>query len=304
MRFEPEVHFALSCTVLSFPDAAAVTEPSCGSPRLLFPTTGVLLVSGDDGHWVVSSSRAIWLTGSDGHRHIRALGDVRMKAFVFGSDHSLKLPEQSCVLHVTPLLREVMRSLAQYSQQPQPGRKAALLKELLLEKIIDRPDVPIELPEPRDRRLAAICTHIQLHPDDATTLSQFAQNMDCSERTLHRLFLQETGISFTVWRHQAKLRLALEWLEQGRSILDIALDLGYQNQGAFTAMFRRYLGVAPSQYVRPASSPAFSAARQGSGPAFRGKTKQDPASAMRREPGLANSWNSLALPERRPRATA
>ncbi|HET8596261.1 MAG TPA: AraC family transcriptional regulator [Castellaniella sp.] len=245
----------LSSAVQTFPDAAVVTDPECGRSRLIFPVTGVLLASGADGHWVVSSSCALWLAGGGRRHHVRALGKVRMKSFEFEAHGPLNLPERACMLHVTPLLREVMRSLTHYGEQPSASRKIALLKELLVEKIIDRPDVPVELPQPRDRRLAAICAHIQLHPDDATTLVQFAAEIGCSERTLHRLFLQETGISFTVWRHHAKLRLALAWLEQGRSILDIALDLGYQNQGAFTAMFRKYLGVAPSQYARPALEP-------------------------------------------------
>lgn len=250
MRFNSGVRSALSCSVHSLPDASVVPEPGCGRPRLAFPATGALLVSSDVGHWVVSSARAVWLSQRNRH-HIRALGNVRLKSFVFEPEYSPELPNHSCVLHVTPLMREVMRSLTQYGNQPQPSRKAQLLSDLLLEKVIDRAAPPIELPEPRDPRLATICARIQLHPDDATTLGQFAAEMGCSERTLHRLFLQETGMSFTVWRHQAKLRLALEWLAEGRSILDISLDLGYQNQGAFTAMFRKYLGAAPSRYVRP-----------------------------------------------------
>ncbi|MER1968154.1 AraC family transcriptional regulator [Castellaniella sp. GW247-6E4] len=246
---------ALCCSVQSLPDASVLTDFGCGRPRLAFPATGTLLVASDAGHWVVSSSRAIWLLGRDRPR-IRALGNVRMKSFVFDPECSPELPDHSCVLHVTPLLREVMRSLTGYGSQAQSSRKALLLGELLLEKVIDRVPAPIELPEPSNPRLAAICARIQLQPDDATTLGQFAADMGCSERTLHRLFLQETGMSFTVWRHQAKLRLALEWLAQGRSILDISLGLGYQNQGAFTTMFRKYLGAAPSRYARPAPGSA------------------------------------------------
>lgn len=250
MRFNSGVRYALSCAIQSLPDGGLLADSGGGRPQLMFPITGTLLVASDAGHWVVSSSRAVWLSGRDRHQ-VRALGNVRMKIFVFDPQASPALPERSCVLHVTPLLREVMRSLTQYGNPPRPSRKAQLLGELLLEKVIDRAPPPIDLPEPRDPRLAAICARIQLHPDDATTLAQFAADMGCSERTLHRLFLQETGMSFTVWRHQAKLRLALEWLAQGRSILDISLDLGYQNQGAFTAMFRKYLGTAPSRYAQP-----------------------------------------------------
>src|SRR5690606_39436574 len=114
---------------------------------LIFPATGVLLASGEDGHWVVSSSCALWLAGGGRRHHIRALGSVRMKSFVFEAHGPLELPGRSCMLHVTPLLREVMRSLARYGEEPPASRRVALLRELLLEKIIDRPSVPIELSE-------------------------------------------------------------------------------------------------------------------------------------------------------------
>lgn len=251
MRFSSSAPVVLHHKVLTYPDSSEIPEPECGRARLLYPSRGVLLVSSSSGHWVVSSTRAIWLM--PGIRHeIRTLGETRVKTFYFEQDQHPELPRDNCVLHVTPLLLEVMRALVQYASDPQPGPKAMLVAELLLCKIIYRTTPPIDLPEPRDRRLAEICAHIQLHPDDATTLAQFAQQLDCSERTLHRLFMQETGMSFTRWRHQAKLSLALEWLAQGRSILDIALDLGYQNQGAFSAMFRKYFGKPPSHYARNA----------------------------------------------------
>ncbi|MEM8142220.1 helix-turn-helix domain-containing protein, partial [Morganella morganii] len=37
-------------------------------------------------------------------------------------------------------------------------------------------------------------------------------------------------------------------LAAGHSILEVALDLGYDSQSAFSAMFRRTLGVSPSLY--------------------------------------------------------
>ncbi len=44
---------------------------------------------------------------------------------------------------------------------------------------------------------------------------------------------------------------ALNRLAQGQSVLRVALDLGYESHSAFSAMFRRTLGMAPSDYFQP-----------------------------------------------------
>jgi AraC-like DNA-binding protein len=251
MRFNLDASSKFACEIQSFPDSVVVARDRSEMARLVFPAMGVLIVSSSSGNWVVSSSHAIWLAPNVEH-DIRILGSVRMKSFYFDPQCSAALPEHSCVLAVSPLLREVIRALAERPEAVGQCRRTLLMGELIIEKVVNRLPSTIHLPEPHDPRLAAVCEHIQLAPDDMKTLQQYADELNCSARTLHRLFLEELGMSFTVWRHHAKLLLALEWLAQGRSILSIALDLGYQNQSAFTAMFRKYLGSSPSQFSRAA----------------------------------------------------
>lgn len=43
--------------------------------------------------------------------------------------------------------------------------------------------------------------------------------------------------------------LALPRLAAGESVTRVALDLGYASPSAFTRMFRRVLGVSPSEYL-------------------------------------------------------
>ena len=52
---------------------------------------------------------------------------------------------------------------------------------------------------------------------------------------------------------RAKLMEALIRLAQGHSVLRVALELGYGSHSAFSAMFRRVMGVAPSDYFRPST---------------------------------------------------
>jgi AraC-like DNA-binding protein len=78
-----------------------------------------------------------------------------------------------------------------------------------------------------------------------------------SSRTLARLFVKETGLTFADWRRQARLLAGMALLAAGQPITSIALELGYESPSAFTAMFRRCLGEPPSRYVtRPSTPPS------------------------------------------------
>ena len=61
---------------------------------------------------------------------------------------------------------------------------------------------------------------------------------------------QQTTLTWSEWVRRAKLMEALVRLAQGQSVLRVALDLGYGSHSAFSAMFRRVIGVAPSDYFR------------------------------------------------------
>jgi len=68
-------------------------------------------------------------------------------------------------------------------------------------------------------------------------------------RTFTRTFRRETGISFATWRQNVRLMEALSRLAIGQPVTTVAYDVGYNSPSAFTAMFRRAFGSAPTQYL-------------------------------------------------------
>jgi AraC-like DNA-binding protein len=230
-----------------FADSTILSDHIHEMGQLKFALTGVMVVASTDGHWVVPPTRALWLAPNVRHR-VRMLGKVQLRSVFVHPSSSHGLPEKSCLLPASPLFREVMAEVATSSSYSTASKRTRLLMELLLEEVNGHSNTPIRLPAPRDHRLAMICTHIQEHLDDMKSLQEWAKELGYDERTLHRLFIQELGLSFLQWRQQAKLLAALEWLAEGRPILSIALDLGYQTQSAFTSMFRRNLGMSPSEF--------------------------------------------------------
>ena len=69
-----------------------------------------------------------------------------------------------------------------------------------------------------------------------------------SERTLARVFPEQTGMTLARWRQQLRLLRALERLALGEAVTAVAIDLGYGSVSAFVRMFRDSFGVTPGRY--------------------------------------------------------
>ncbi len=67
--------------------------------------------------------------------------------------------------------------------------------------------------------------------------------------------IEEIGLSFSRWRRQLHLVIALRELAGGATVQKVAGDLGYESTTAFIVMFRKALGTTPSRYFtdRPLS---------------------------------------------------
>jgi AraC-like DNA-binding protein len=57
------------------------------------------------------------------------------------------------------------------------------------------------------------------------------------------------GMSFGQWLRRMRLLLSLPRLAAGVSVLQVALEHGYDSPSAYSAMFRRTLGIAPTVYL-------------------------------------------------------
>jgi AraC-like DNA-binding protein len=56
-------------------------------------------------------------------------------------------------------------------------------------------------------------------------------------------------MTITAFRHSLRVRLALDRLrDRSADLTTVALDLGYASHSHFTSVFRRHVGMTPSQY--------------------------------------------------------
>lgn len=59
---------------------------------------------------------------------------------------------------------------------------------------------------------------------------------------------RDLGMSFAEWRQRLKVLTSLSRLDQGQTVENIGLDLGYSSASAFISMFRRLMGTTPDEY--------------------------------------------------------
>ena len=217
--------------------------------QLLYAVKGVMLVETDAGQWIVPPTRAIWVPIGVWHRSIM-LGEVLMRTVYIRSELLAGLPTECCVVGISPLLRElILAAIALPLDYDEQGRDGHLV-QLLLDEIQRMPSLALSVPEPSSPALQRLCRALRAQPDEVRPLAAWAHELAMDVRTLQRRFVRETGLTVGQWRRQCRLLLACEHLARGESVLEVALALGYASPSAFSAMFKRELGVAPSLFYR------------------------------------------------------
>ncbi|MGB3424540.1 MAG: helix-turn-helix transcriptional regulator [Castellaniella sp.] len=216
--------------------------------QMLYGMTGLMEVETEDGAWVIPPYSGVWIPAGKRHR-VRMQG-VSTRSLYIEPDAAPRPGTQCEALVVTPLLHQLLlASLALPAHYDEQGRDGALARLLLHEVGLAR-TMPLCAPMPQDPQLAALCKAFLETPHIRATPQAWARQSHKSLRTFTRLFRQQTGMSFGAWRQQACLLAALPRLLAGRSITQAALDLGYDSPSAFSTMFRKRLGRAPSDFIR------------------------------------------------------
>jgi AraC-like DNA-binding protein/mannose-6-phosphate isomerase-like protein (cupin superfamily) len=217
--------------------------------QLLFAIEGVMLVESAVGAWVVPPNRALWIEAGVAH-NVTMSGNVKMRTVYVDSEKFEPLPQTTCVINVSPLLRELIVAATQVPLDYEENSRDGRVMRLLLDEIETCEVLPLHLPMPAEPRISALCHALIDNPADTMTAEQWAARLGISAKTIHRLFLQETGMNFARWRQQARLFSALTRIAHGEKIIDIALCCGYASQSAFSVMFRKHFGCAPSEFYR------------------------------------------------------
>ncbi|WP_322804842.1 AraC family transcriptional regulator ligand-binding domain-containing protein [Vibrio alfacsensis] len=80
------------------------------------------------------------------------------------------------------------------------------------------------------------------------TLERVSHILGLSEQQFQRR-LQKLGLNFSTISGYVLSNVAVEWLNKGVAISDVATRLGYTNVTSFNRMFKKHRGVTPKQFL-------------------------------------------------------
>lgn len=209
--------------------------------------SGLVHVRTAHGSWLLPPHRAGWLPPGMLH-WVSVVGAQGGWSVIVTPEASRQLPDHPCVFGISDVMGALVRRAVTWPNPHEPDAAQERLLQVLLDEMARAPHEALHLPMPADPRLIRIASAIFDEPADPKTLDQWAQWGGVSARSLRRLMLSETGMSFGAWRQQARLSRALEMLAQGQGVAMISDALGYAAPSNFIAMFRRAFGETPARY--------------------------------------------------------
>lgn len=212
--------------------------------QVTYALDGVMRVTVANSTWIVPPQRAIWIPPNLTHE-VATLEKSRMRALYVHADRVLFKGNQCEVLEVSALLRELVVAL---SMADSGCARESLLAMLILDELPRLSTLPIRVALPEDKRLKTLCKMLIEEPASPLTLEDWASKVGASGRTLSRLFERELGMSFGQWRQQVRLAHAAPLISRGLPLSQVATELGYTSQSAFSAMFKKTFGQSPSTF--------------------------------------------------------
>ncbi|MEH2921281.1 arabinose operon transcriptional regulator AraC [Samsonia erythrinae] len=195
--------------------------------------------------WVYFRPRAYWADWLEWHTQSSGIG-------------RMSLPNNT-------LLLEFDRLFASIEQMQRSGRRFSeelgmnLLERLLLRAMEEDPQSPQKIMDPR---VIEACQFITSNLAGELRIDEVARHVCLSPSRLAHLFREQVGINILRWREdQRVIRAKLLLQTTQESIANIGRVVGYDDQLYFSRVFRKRVGVSPSDFRRRRSEINFPAAK-------------------------------------------
>ncbi len=232
---------------LELADGQLVPDHFHPEDQLVFASKGVMTVRTEQGIWVVPPMRAVWIPAKTPHSVVMS-GPVSMRTLYFAPRRAHALGRKCFVMNVSPLLRELILHACQFKKLKNSDPTQKRILEFLTDQLKSAHSIPLQLPKPSDSRAMRVAQALLAEPGKQGTLETLCEDCGASKRTIERIFIAETKMTFRQWRQQLRLLHAMRLLASGEKVTGAAMDAGYNSASAFIAMFRRQLGQTPRRY--------------------------------------------------------
>lgn len=239
---------AIAAMPKSFGPGDTIAPHTHPRDQVLYAIDGVMRVATAGEAWIVPPDRALYVPAGVEHG-VAMRGRVEMRTLYIRPGAAPGLPREPAVLDISSLLRALILALLEEPVLYDESGRGGLLAGLILDEIARARQLQLMIPMPRDERLKRLCRALLDDPGRTDTLDGWAEEAGASSRTLSRLFAREVGLTFTQWRQRVRFHNAMEAIVRGEPIGQVARANGYDSASAFTAAFRKAMGVTPGALV-------------------------------------------------------
>ncbi|MGA2039290.1 MAG: helix-turn-helix transcriptional regulator [Bryobacteraceae bacterium] len=247
-EFDPKRGVSVATLAYDYPRGFRVPEHAHGSDQLIYAIRGAMEVSAGQSVWLIPPHFALWIPARTHHR-IHMPGAVSMRTLYLRPGLASPFSQGCAVLHVTPLLRELILETVRIGRLRARNRHECALRDLLILHLKTASPMPTFVTLPRERRALAVAEAVMKDPGQLKPLAAVCACVGVSVRTIERAFRKDVGTDFESWRRQVRLMKAVELLVSGCSIKEVAFAVGYRQSSAFVEMFRRTFGTTPKAWV-------------------------------------------------------
>ena len=184
--------------------------------------------------WVYFRPRAFWAPWLQWRDQVNGVGRMRLK-----SEH---------------LIAEFDALFLQIEETYLAGRHSSEALALnLLERLLIRrfEEAPENYRPPIDRRVDEACQYLSRNLAEEVSIADVARRVCLSPSRLAHLFREHTGVNILSWLEEQRMIVAKHLLRSSRyQIARVAGLVGYHDQMYFSRVFRKRLGMSPSEFRR------------------------------------------------------
>jgi mannose-6-phosphate isomerase-like protein (cupin superfamily) len=149
--------------------------------QLLYAAAGIMVVSTEQGAWVVPPQRAVWVPAGIRHE-IRMIGAVMTRSIYLEPAAATELPRRCQVVGISPLMRRLLLEAVDLPVEYAPTDRAGLIMALLQQEFRHLPVLPLGVPFPQNEKLAKQCRAFMSRPRAHGSLDAWSKAAGMSRR--------------------------------------------------------------------------------------------------------------------------
>ena len=227
------------------------------SAQLIYGEGGILHIFVEEKHWYLPARCFMWIPANVPHYVFTQSPKVSLYNFYFKTvDKENPFFKEINIYSVSNLLREMIHYTKFWNGNIyQTDYSKYIFLKALMEVLPNEKSLEgafaVQHPFPKEEILMKISEYLNANLDKSLSIEETAREFGMSERTLSRKFKESLGMNYVRFVRSLRITKALEMIQEEKyNMYEIAMQVGYHSLSAFSNIFKKVLGVSPTEYTQ------------------------------------------------------